>query len=187
MITDSQKARMVELYASGESTLKIGRLLQLSPATVNYWLHRCGVTLRGPRKTSTRCQVRHDAFDEITPDAAYWIGFLFADGSVSSDGQSGRVSVRVSERDRNQLVKLRTFLGSTHKIGTAPAGNYGGYRSKPSVRLAIPSARLAEQLLFLGRYGGPINDLFNPVKGFLARRSRRRRFTRNSGDWLCLF
>jgi len=29
MITDDQKARIVELYASGESTLKVGRILQL--------------------------------------------------------------------------------------------------------------------------------------------------------------
>jgi len=35
MLTDYQKVRIVELYASGESTLKIGRLLQLSPTTVN--------------------------------------------------------------------------------------------------------------------------------------------------------
>jgi transposase-like protein len=103
-ITDYQKARILELYSSRESTLKIGRLLQLSPTTVNRWLHRCGVTLREPRETSTRCQVRHDAFDEITPDAAYWIGFLFADGSVSDDGRSRRISVRVSERDRNQMT-----------------------------------------------------------------------------------
>ena len=166
MITDSQKARMVELYASGESTPKIGRLFQLSPDTVNYWLRRSGVTLRGPRETSTRCRVRHDAFDKIVPDSAYWIGFLFADGSVSNYGRLGSVSVRVSERDRNQIVKLRTFLGSTHKIGTAPAGNYGGYRSKPSVRLVIPSARLAEQLLSLGRYEGPIDDLLIQSRDF---------------------
>ena len=120
MITDDQKARIVELYASGESTLKIGRLLQLSPFTVNYWLHRCGVNLRGPRETSTKCQLRHNAFDELTPGAAYWVGFLFADGSVSGCGQSGRVSLRVSERDRDHLVKLRAFLGSTHAISAGP-------------------------------------------------------------------
>ena len=109
MLTDYQKVRIVELYASGESTRKIGRLLQLSPTTVNRQLHRFGVTLRESRETSTRCQVRHDAFDEISQDAAYWIGFLFADGSVSSHGQTGRVSVRVSERDRNQTCKVSHF------------------------------------------------------------------------------
>lgn len=154
-VTEDQKVRMVELYASGESTTQIGQHLQVSTSTVNQWLHRLGVVLRG---RSARRQIRHDAFDELTPDTAYWIGFLFADGSVSSCGQSGTVSVRVSERDRNHLVKLRTFLGSTHAIGAAPAGNYGGYRSKPSARFSVRSARLSERLLALGRYEGPIDD-----------------------------
>jgi transposase-like protein len=157
-VTDDQKVRIVELYTSGESTLQIGQRLQVSPATVNRWLHRRGVVLRGPRETSTKCQICHNSFDELTPDAAYWIGFLFADGSVSSCGQSGTVSVRISECDRDHLVKLRAFLGSTHTISAGPAGNYGGYPSRPSARFSVRSARLAQQLLSLGRYEGPIND-----------------------------
>ena len=92
--------------------------------------------------------------------------FLFADGSVGRGEQLGRVSVRVSERDKNQLVKLRAFLGSTHTIGAAPAGNYGGYRSKPSVRLSVRSVRLAQRLLSLGRYEGPIDGLLVQSRDF---------------------
>ena len=117
-----------------------------------------GQYLRGPWETSTRCKVRHDALDELTPSAAYWIGFLFADGSISYRGQSGKVGLRVSERDKDHIVKLRTFLGSTHAISVGPAGNYGGYASKPSVHFTVTSARLAERLLTLGRYEGPIDD-----------------------------
>jgi transposase len=157
-ITENQKALMVKLYASGKTTVQIGQYLQVSPSTVNYWLHRCGVTLRGPRETSTRCKLRHDALDELTPSAAYWIGFLFADGSVSYCGRSGKVSLRVSERDKDHIVKLRTFLGSTHAISAGPAGNYGGYTSRPSVHFTVTSARLAERLLTLGRYEGPVDD-----------------------------
>lgn len=156
--TEDQKAFIVKLYASGKTTVQIGQYLQVSPSTVNYWLHRCGVTLRGPRETSTRCKLRHDALDELTPSAAYWIGFLFADGSVSYCGQSGKVGLRVSERDRDHIVRLRTFLGSTHAISVGPAGNYGGYKSRPSVHFTVTSARLAERLLTLGRYEGPIDD-----------------------------
>jgi len=157
-ITEDQKVLMVKLYASGETTVKIGQYLQVSPKTVNYWLHRCGVTLRGPRETSTRCRLRHDAFDELTPGAAYWIGFLFADGSVRHRGKSGIVGLRVSERDRDHVVKLRSFLGSTHAISAGPAGNYGGYTSRPSVHFSVTSARLTQRLLALGRYEGPIDD-----------------------------
>jgi transposase len=157
-ITEDQRVLMVKLYASGKTTVQIGERLQVSPTTVSRWLRRCGVTLRGPRETSTRCQLRHDAFDELTPSAAYWIGFLFADGSVRRCGQSGTVGLRVSERDKDHIVKLRTFLGSTHAISADPAGNYGGYTSRPSVHFTVTSARLAERLLTLGRYEGPIDD-----------------------------
>jgi len=51
------------------------------------------------------------------------------------DGSCGQITedqkalmVELYERDRSDLVKLRTFLGSNHTIGDAPAGNYGGYR-----------------------------------------------------------
>jgi hypothetical protein len=101
--------------------------------------------------------LNHNAFDIITDDAAYWIGFLFADGSIfRSRKEVLRVQVRLSEVDKSQLVKFREFLGSTHAIGTCPAGNFGGYASRPSVRFSVGSERLANRLLELGRYEGPI-------------------------------
>ena len=165
-LTSDQRVCIVELYTSGESTVQIGQRFQVSPATINYWLHRSGVVLRGRQETSTKCQLRHGAFDKLTPAAAYWIGFLFADGSVTSRGRSGRLYVRVSERDRDHLVKLRAFFGSTHTISAAPAGNYGGYPSRPSVRFTVRSARLAQRLLSLGRYEGPINDTLTRSRDF---------------------
>jgi len=99
----------------------------------------------------------HEAFDAITNDAAYWIGFLFADGCVIRGRRgSTRVQVRLSEVDRDQLVKLRRFLSGTNVIGNSPPGNFGGYRSRASARLTVNSRRLAERLLHLGRYEGPI-------------------------------
>jgi len=99
----------------------------------------------------------HEAFDAITNDAAYWIGFIFADGCVvHSRKGSPRVQVRLSEVDRGQLLKLRQFLCSTNVIGNSPPGNFGGYRSRRSVRLTVNSRGLAARLLQLGRYEGPI-------------------------------
>jgi transposase len=161
-VNEDQQKRIVELYKSGESPAQIARQLQVSAPTIYQWLHRFGVILR----ESPGSKIRHDAFDEITPDAAYWIGFLFADGSVGRNRQSRLISVRLSERDREHLVKLRSFLNSAHAISVAPAGNYGGYRSKPSVHLTLISERLAHQLLSLGRYEGPISDLLIQSRDF---------------------
>lgn len=165
-LTEDQKTRIVELYASGQSTVQIAPRFQVAVSTINNLLHRRNVVLRCVRDTSTKYQLRHDAFDELTPDAAYWIGFLFADGSIFGRGKSACVQARLSEQDREHLVKLRGFLGSDHKIGAAPAGNYGGYRSKPSVRLSVTSGRLAHRLLSLGRYEGPIHGTLMRSRDF---------------------
>jgi hypothetical protein len=143
--------------------VQIAQSCQVSVKTINRLLHRRNVVLR---ETSTKRQLRHDAFDELTPDAAYWIGFLFADGSVNCRGGSAEVQVRLSECDREHLVKLRAFLGSTHTIGAAPAGNYGGYRSRPSARLSVTSGRLAQRLLSLGRYEGRIDSTLMRSRDF---------------------
>jgi hypothetical protein len=63
-------------------------------------------------------------------------------------------------------VKLRAFLGSTHTISAGPAGNYGGYPSRPSALFSVRSARLAERLLSLGRYEGPINGILIRSRDF---------------------
>jgi transposase len=161
-LNEHQKLRMIELYKSGESTKQIARQLQVSVHAIYYWLHRLDVTLR----ESPGSQLRHDAFDVISPEAAYWIGFLFADGSVGRGRRSGTISVRLSERDSKHLVKLRIFLNSNHAITIAPPGNYGGYHSKPSAHLMLTSERLAQQLLSLGRYEDPISDLLSQSRDF---------------------
>ena len=105
----------------------------------------------------TKRLVNHKAFDIVTNDAAYWIGFLFADGSVIQQQKGAPViQLRLSEVDRGQLEKFREFLGSTHAITASPPGNFGGYRSKASVRFALNSRELAARLLEMGRYKGPI-------------------------------
>ncbi|MGZ6590259.1 MAG: helix-turn-helix domain-containing protein [Solirubrobacteraceae bacterium] len=104
-ITEDQKAFMVKLYASGETTVKIGQYLQVSPSTVNYWLRRCGVTLRGPRETSTRCELRHDAFDELTPRATAGhiakkiVVFLYRNATVALDRKAATAAKIATMRD----------------------------------------------------------------------------------------
>jgi hypothetical protein len=101
--------------------------------------------------------LNHEAFDIVTNDAAYRIGFLFADGSVIKQQKGApQVQLRLSEVDRGHLEKFRHFLDSTHAIGTSPPGNFGGYQSRASARYTVSSRRLAGRLLEMGRYEGPI-------------------------------
>jgi hypothetical protein len=144
-LTELQRVEAVERYLRGHTCAQIAADFRVSGVAILSVLNRRGVEIR------RRCTVRHDALDELTPEAAYWCGFLFADGNVHrvSMTQQPTVGVGVAERDREHLEKLRSFLGSTHKIVV-------GNRTHLSYQFRVASTRLANRLWELGRYEGLI-------------------------------
>lgn len=57
--------------------------------------------------------VNDAAFDVPSLEAAYWLGFLLADGCVTG---CNVVEITVCERDAAHIEKLRRFLDSNHRI-----------------------------------------------------------------------
>lgn len=54
-------------------------------------------------------------FDDIdTEEKAYWLGFLYADGSVSS--KENKIELGLCEKDLNHMEKFRNFIGLDNKI-----------------------------------------------------------------------
>ncbi|MEV6150329.1 hypothetical protein AB0L53_08290 [Nonomuraea sp. NPDC052129] len=143
-LTSQQKAAAVERYIAGESSTRIAAAFKVSDMAILGILHRRGVAIRGKHS------LREDAFDDLSADAAYWIGFLFADGTVYfRKGWKPHIGVGLSKRDREHLVKLRDFLGSTHAISDIS--------SNRACTFSVRSEKLADRLLALGRYSGPID------------------------------
>lgn len=61
------------------------------------------------------------AFSEMTPDAAYWVGFLMADGGITRrQGFSAEIRVSLKEGDLAHVEAFRAFVGSTHTIVRYP-------------------------------------------------------------------
>ena len=52
------------------------------------------------------------AFDVLTPEAAYWVGFALGDGNVHKN----KFSVRLKGSDVAHLEKLKAFLKSSNKV-----------------------------------------------------------------------
>jgi hypothetical protein len=146
-LTELQRVEAVERYVRGQTCAQIGADFGVSGVAILGVLNRRGVAIR------RRCTLRHDVLDELTSEAAYWCGFLFADGNVHRVSMSRQptVGLSVAECDRGHLEKFRSFLGSTHKIVV-------GNRSPlpPSYQFRVASTRLAERLYELGRYEGLI-------------------------------
>jgi len=55
-----------------------------------------------------------DPLLQDTPEAFYWIGFIFADGSIINN--KTRLSVSLAEKDHAHLLKLASFLSTTTKV-----------------------------------------------------------------------
>ena len=62
-----------------------------------------------------RVRFNENIFDSIdTEEKAYWLGFIFADGNISSIGN--RLEIRLSYNDLTHLEKFRKFIGLTTEI-----------------------------------------------------------------------
>jgi hypothetical protein len=153
MLTAVQAAEIVSRYQAGERTSDIAVAFDVSPDLILETVRRSGVAARssGPLQRP----LRHDALDVLTPDAAYWCGFIFTDGTIIRRRGQPEVAVVLQRRDREHLVKLRDFLGSDHAITPlAPAVvALNGGQGTGAFRYAVCSRRLADRLTALGRYG----------------------------------
>ena len=98
---------------------------------------------------ATRKHVNSNYFSSIrTPEQSYWLGFLFADGSVSvQDGQQHVLRLSISERDIEHMHKFTRALESEYRVVTFPGH---GYSQNLQVRTQISDAQLVRDLI---RYG----------------------------------
>lgn len=146
--SDKEQDEIVKRYKSGESSGSIGDDLGFSRRGVLNVLSRHGVDTRSQKEAQREYAVNHNAFDEVTPESAYWVGFLMADGFVTDtkDG-SPFVGVTLAEKDRNHLVNLRDFLESTHPIKEQQGDSYS---EGLAYRFGVYSQSLADDLAEYG-------------------------------------
>ena len=75
-----------------------------------------------------------------TEEKAYWLGFLYADGSVGS--KEDKIELGLAEKDLKHIEKFRDFMNITNKIS---------YREKTkSYRMSFRSAKCKQDLIDKG-------------------------------------
>lgn len=161
-LTLEEEANIIARYTGWESSNEIADAYGIWDSAVTAVLRRNGVTVRDMHDHSP---VWHEAFDDLTSDAAYWCGLLFADGCVSTvPRRRHQVILQLTASDHRHVEKLRDFFGATKTtIGVVPAKRITGvhpekkYVGRAMRRLAVCSDRLGERLLELGRYSGSLD------------------------------
>lgn len=103
--------QIVETYLSeGISATKISKKYSVSHTTVLDLLIRNGVTNRPGWSYARKYTTNEHAFDDLDNEAAaYWLGFIYADGYVRRDS----LQVVLKASDLPHLVRLSEFMQSS--------------------------------------------------------------------------
>ena len=109
--TQAQIDYIIKLYNAGNSLKFISNQFQVCPNTIRILLKNQQVFKRGVRN---KYPLNEDYFQDIdTPDQAYWLGILYADGYLHSKTYS--VALRLI--DLEHIEKFKIALGANnHKI-----------------------------------------------------------------------
>ena len=116
-LTKEQKMEVCVKYCEGKNSYALSREYGVTPQSIRGILIRGGVPRRSLSEAKRTCLLNHEAFSKVTPDSAYWAGFLMADGAITTRSNSSPlILLGLCAKDRKHLLKFRLFLGSTHAV-----------------------------------------------------------------------
>lgn len=138
-----------ELYKQGLNAHEISKIIKMNAWKVGKYFKEKGYVLTDYNQKHS---ANYSVFETIdTEDKAYWLGFLFADGSITYDtGSKKRYVVEVSLKysDLNHLEKLRQFIGTSKTITEKKIKL--GDKEYLACRLQVYSKKMCEDLIKLG-------------------------------------
>ena len=140
------KLNIVELYNSNKQIKDIANQYELSICNLRNWLKKQKeVNWRGRKRIS----VNECYFDDIdTPNKAYIVGFISADGHVDNELRPG-ISIQLQERDKQILQEIKKELSYMGEIRDCCKRTSKSGIKKYS-RLRICSKKLANTLTSYG-------------------------------------
>lgn len=135
---------------SGKTVKEIAAENGLSSKVVTTRLKEMSVSFRkGGARTKYTCNENY--FDIIdTPEKAYWLGFIYADGCISTNHGNYIFQIALQRGDRLHLEKFLTCIQSTHPIydGMSVSEKIGNF---PNSKIQFYSSpKLCERLIELG-------------------------------------
>jgi hypothetical protein len=151
-VTPSQVQEILALYQTGTSRNQLARMFKASRQVINCRLEQHGIHVRTLKEACPGFPLRHDAFasPETDPEAAYWAGFLMADGCISENGYHGspHVILQLSATDIGHIRSFQQFVGSTlHTIrDIEPKTNRHNFKSGRCARIDLVSKQMVADL-----------------------------------------
>lgn len=110
--TDEQVAYIIDKYVNENYPLKkLGKEFGCSYGTIRNLLNKHHIKSRGNKQGYPRNEFYFNKID--TPEKAYWLGFLYADGCVKTN--TNEISMQIT--DKEHCEKFKQAIGAiNHKI-----------------------------------------------------------------------
>ncbi|WJJ55301.1 hypothetical protein QB910_000057 [Dabrowskivirus KKP3916] len=154
--TAIRDAEIIRLYSVEKlSCNKIAPMFNMTVPSVHKRLVKHGVKTRSNKENSRKYFCDEDFFEVIdTEDKAYWLGFIYADGYVSSNRKYGQkvVGLLLSNEDYDHVRKFNSSIKSSYPIKTYESLNTFGEREYTSsyARVVITSDKMFNDLVDKG-------------------------------------
>ena len=157
------------------SLTKLGRKYGVKRQTISKYLKERSIDVVNYQN---RCRIDETVFDTIdTEEKAYWLGFIYADGNISSEGY--RFEINLSAKDLNHMLKLKSFLKGDDieiKIDTNKGEQY------PMCRMSVRNEHLWNALNNKGCIPCKSLTLEWPNENIFSNKSLIRHFIRGYWD-----
>jgi intein/homing endonuclease len=99
------------LLAKDHTQKEISKRFNVCQQTITTILKKNGVSCKRNRLNESKRKFNIEYFDEIdTPEKAYWLGFITADGCLKSN------KIRIVSKDLEIIQKFKNSIQSEHKI-----------------------------------------------------------------------
>ena len=114
-LNEEQIIDIKKMISEGAFLKDIAQYCNLDTETTKTRLKELGLKITNSNRVNRR--IKSNYFSVIdSPEKAYWLGFLFTDGSVDHYKTTGRIRLQLQEKDKEILEKYKEDLGLDCKI-----------------------------------------------------------------------
>lgn len=148
-LTPEQRIEIIRRYLSAqEKTGDLAKEFEISPSAINMVVRRSGNKLRPRCGVLHKLPIWHEAFENITPESAYWVGMLMTDGSVCD--KRNTVTLALAIEDLEHVAKFKKFLKAGAKINFKQPNKKHSYISQVQCAITVFSKKMVSDLAQFG-------------------------------------
>lgn len=146
-INRERNIRICKEYLDGMSSVELGKKYNMTPTSICRFLKEYEIDVRKNKINSRHYFLNDDFFEKIdTEEKAYWLGFIYADGYVTTDRNF--IGISLASRDRAHLEKFKISVEATYPIHDYIS--HSKFGDTPYLRIVMTSKKMKSDLIDKG-------------------------------------